>query len=194
MLKFKYLKLFNIQNLNVVNHGFNNIYGNNIVGFNIIDNTYYNPFGTGVNNGSVNTMINYKDVLYVGGIFSSVNGNAIDNISAFDLVSEIWLSLFGSGLSTTIASMSASEVFALLVANDVLYIGGNFRIVDGSTFDDYIHGLIAFDIPTSTWFNPFGYGLAQNTTEIIYMVCRTMSYCGNILYIGGDFYRVNGNI
>ena len=165
-----------------------------MLGFNVIDNTWYNPFGSGINNsGNVWTLIIYKDVLYIGGEFNIIDGTSVNNIAAFDLISETWLLLFGSGLINSLASTVVPSVYAIYAIDNILYIGGNFRIVNGSTFNNHIHGLIAFNLSTNTWFNPFGLGLANTVFDIIYLICRTIAYNNNILYIGGDFFYVNGN-
>ena len=51
-------------------------------------------------------------------------------------------------------------------------------------FFNAINNIVTYDTIGGTWINPFGIGLNN--------ICRTMTNINDILYVGGDFTRVNG--
>ena len=60
-------------------------------------NTWSNPFGTGLND-ICRVLIPIGSALYVGGDFTTVNGNSWNRIAAFDTVAATWSNPFGTGL------------------------------------------------------------------------------------------------
>ncbi len=75
-------------------------------------------------NGTVRTLLRSGDTLYVGGAFSTADGQPRSGLAAFDLVTGALLP-FDAGLS------AAASVRALALANDTLYLGGSFTSAAG---------------------------------------------------------------
>lgn len=140
---------------------------------NSVPSTFTNPspFGSGLNNSSrciavVGTM------LYVGGQFTSVNGNLWNYIAAFDTSTNTWSNPFGTGLNET--------AYAIAVYGTTLIVGGYFTTVNGVG----CNRIVAFDTLTSSWSYIFGTGL--NST------CSALEIDGTILYVGGSFTSAGG--
>src|SRR5690606_5935311 len=90
--------------------------------FNTTTNTWFNPFGTGLNN-TCYAIIALGSILYVGGAFITVNGNSWSRIAAFNTITNTWFNPFGTGFNNT------CQTFVNI--NDILYMGGVFTIVNG---------------------------------------------------------------
>jgi hypothetical protein len=111
-----------------------------------------------------------NNILYVGGDFTSVNGNAWNRIAQFNITTQTWSSPFGTGLNNI--------CLAFYAINNILYVGGKFT-------SPYLR-IATWNITTQVWSNPFGTG-ANNEVWALYGV-------GSIVYIGGIFTSVNGII
>jgi urease beta subunit len=113
-----------------------------------------------------------RSTLYVGGIFSKVNGMvARENIAAFDT---------RTGTATPFNPEADQAVFAIESSPTTVYAGGDFTTANGSLTRNH---LAAFDpvSGTATGFNP-------NVDDSV----ETLALSGSTLYAGGDFSTVNG--
>lgn len=91
----------------------------------------------GVTNGSVNAIAANASHVYIGGTFTSVNGNPRNRIASFSVTGALTdtSSFLNPGTGTAGVSYStsaAAEVNALSLSNSTLYVGGDFdRITSG---------------------------------------------------------------
>jgi hypothetical protein len=131
---------------------------------------------TDISLSSTGYSINYdetKDVVYVGGAFSSVNGNSdvsyVAAISGGDT-----LLPFKSGLN--------NNVFAIEIDNDDLVLGGTFTQGNSRTFNGAVS--ISGDNKTVLHDN---LGIGTNVYDIV------TDYANDIIYYGGSFTNVGGD-
>ncbi|MCH8942493.1 MAG: hypothetical protein IIA48_08685, partial [Bacteroidetes bacterium] len=108
---------------------------------------------------------------YIGGDFTSIGGvarNRLAHINADKSVDAIW----NPNVNKT--------VYTITLLSNILYVGGNFTSVNGSTSRNR---LAAFDLTngTTTSWNP-------NIDGIV----RALVISGNTIYAGGSFTSVNG--
>lgn len=131
--------------------------------------TWSNPFGNGLND-ICRSMVIIGSNLYVGGDFTTVDGNAWNRIAAFDTVASTWSNPFGSGLDNSCNTMISTS--------SILYIGGDFT--------NQGTNIATFDTSTSIWSSTlFGTGLNSS--------CRCLVSLAGMVYIGGDFTTFNSN-
>jgi hypothetical protein len=141
--------------------------------FNTNTNTFSNPFGTGITGGPCEVIIPNGNELYVGGNFTTVNGNSWSRLAKFNTISKLWSNPFGTGAN--------SWVFCYVCIKDILYIGGDFTTIGGNSYNR----LAAFNTITNTFFNPFGTGASGQI--------RSMLNVNKLIYISGLFTTINGN-
>jgi hypothetical protein len=77
--------------------------------------TWQNPFGTGLNSDCYAVFI-VNNILYVGGAFTSVNGNAWNHIAQFNITTQTWSNPFGTGLN--------NHFVALTSVGNIIYVDG----------------------------------------------------------------------
>jgi len=113
-------------------------------------------------NGAVHALLIHNNKLYVGGAFTSVNGQAANHIAVYDLLNSQWQSI--GGLDSTVK--------ALAIYNDDIYAGGDFTGFvakwNGATWQEITQGFL------------YGNGV------------RTLEVFDNKLIIGGDFELATG--
>ncbi|TAL58673.1 MAG: hypothetical protein EPN85_11065 [Bacteroidetes bacterium] len=120
----------------------------------------------------INTMIIYKDELYVGGNFYTANGYSSQCMAKWN--GKEWIPVGGN------ATLSG-EVNALAVYKNELYAGGKFRVVfEERNVPQWIPVNIA-KWNGIKWINIGGVGM--NGNDQIY----TLAVYNEVLYVGGEF-------
>jgi len=122
---------------------------------------FWAPVGDGVN-GNVHAMLVHNNKLYVGGDFTTANGNAANHIAAYNLQNNEW---------ETVGSLDGS-VKTLAVFNNELFAGGSFT------------GLVS-KWNGSSW-------VSVNNGFIGGNEVRTLEAVNSQLLIGGDFELTTG--
>jgi len=150
---------------------------NRIAAFNTITSTWSNPFGTGLDN-NCNALLSIGHILHIAGNFTTANGVSSRMYANFNTLSNTWTTI-GTALSG-----GSFQCYALTNIGSMLYIGGGFTVVNGTTGP----GVAAYNTITNSWTNPFGVGLTLSSTY-----CRSLTNIGNILYVGGDFTAAGGS-
>jgi hypothetical protein len=153
---------------------------NRLASFNILDGlvTSFNPNL----NSSVLGLNGNGGYLYVGGQFTTINGGSttINRIAKFDLSD----GSFVSGFNPNIAD-GAVYSFAFDNQNDLVYAGGTFTNVNGSTPRNRLAG---FNISNGN-VNSFNPNVGTSTITSI-----ALTPDANTLYVGGAFTTVNGSV
>ncbi len=147
----------------------------------------YDGFDPGLN-GTVETLTTHGDYLYVGGSFkSAINGlKNIGYVAAFDVANPdktVFVDSFDLGVNAL--------VYELLVHDKMLYVGGDFTLVDGDAAQSY---LASFDVadganPKLSGFKPV-LGPAGAPGQGAIPV--DMEVYSDVLYIGGSFKHLAG--
>lgn len=143
----------------------NNYPMNRIVKWNIPNNTW-TSLGSGVNDGTIRSMLFSNGRLYIGGDFTQVNGQSISYVAYWDTSNSTWNALSG------ITEM----VYTLAISGNILYAGGSFATLKRIAYRDISN-------PSSVW-TTLGGGIQNNTVHSIFI-------SGNLIYIGGNFTTVN---
>ncbi len=128
-------------------------------------------------NGTVRALLRTGNTLYVGGAFTTVNGQSRIGAAAFDVVS-------GALLPFDAALSAAASVRALALANDTLYIGGTFSTVGGQPRSGLASVNATTGVPT-TW--PPNIVRTSGTPEV-----QTVVLAGGRVWISGRFTTVAG--
>lgn len=134
--------------------------------------------------GEIYTMDVQGNTVYIGGSFSTVNGTSRKNLAAFNLSTGALLSWAPVANGTT-ATFDNTAVRSMKIKDNLLYIGGLFLNVNGSTRPN----LAAIDLTTGTlhaW-NPIA-GDGKTTIQFV----NTLDISGSTVYIGGMFNLING--
>jgi len=124
--------------------------------------------------GEIYSMAVAGGVVYVGGKFTAVGGQARNHLAAIDAV---------TGAATDWNPNPDGEVDALLVAGGTVYAGGTFYHVGGATR----YYLAAFDLAsgdTTSW----------NLEINAYSRVQALALSGNTLYVGGDIISLGGQL
>lgn len=122
-------------------------------------------------NGTINRMLIYKGVLYIGGSFSSVNGQPRQSFAAIDPVTGILLPLV---LTPALSASTAVNDFVIL--NDIIYMTGTFLTprLKAASYD-----LTGALLPWNPILDTDGITIATDGSQI---------------FIGGIFTVVNGGV
>jgi len=126
----------------------------------------------GTTNGSVRASTIIGTDLYVGGFFTTVDGNNINRIAKYDTLTDTWSDIGGT----------SGNVHALSSIGTDLYIGGQFSTVDGGGVA--ANNIAKYDTLTDTWSDIGGTG-GTNFVFAIHSI-------GTDLYVGGFFVTVDG--
>src|SRR5262249_40292777 len=128
-------------------------------------------------NGGVYALAASGNTVYAGGYFDSIGGQTRQNISALDAT---------TGAAATWNPGADSTVRALVVSGDVVYAGGQFASAGGQPRS----GLAALDKTSgvATSWNPNLAG--GNFSPYV----NAMVVSGNLIYVGGRFDFVNGQL
>ena len=132
--------------------------------------TPWNPSVRGINGDIVQALLVADDLMYVGGRFTEVGGQARDNLAALDRV---------AGLATGFTIPTNDTVFTLFDDGRRLYVGGLFTTIAGQPRGR----LAAIDKTTgvlASW-NPNANGLV-----------RSIVVSGGKVFVGGEFTTIGG--
>lgn len=151
-------------------------------------NTWNLPF-----DGTVNALARTDTTVYVGGEFTTVDGNsgfnglaAVQRSDGTLLVS--WQPQLADGAVNALAidggTLYVGGSFSSINDNSRLYIGGSFTAVDG----EIRQRLVAFDSSSGVMDPNFDVGVDGAVRSI------QLSSDGKILYVGGDFSAIGGEI
>lgn len=105
-------------------------------------NTFSAPAGTGLNGNGYAVVLDSQDQPYVGGVFSDVDGNPVNNLTT--LVDGTWIGL-NDGVNDVVWTLEVTK-------DDSIIVGGVFTQVDGAN----IYGITLWN---KTGFIPLGQGI-----------------------------------
>lgn len=150
-----------------------------IVGYNLGTKTWVS-LGSGLFGSVVYALIidSDRDMLYIGGSFSSANGVANSCIARFNLATNSWAPPMGSGMETII------QAFAIDKTRGVLYIGGSFVKANNVTNNR----IARFNLLTDTWGSPMDAGIDGTSVNAL-----AMDETRGILYLGGWITAANND-
>ena len=126
--------------------------------------------------GTVNTVAVVGSQLYLGGTFTTVNGQARKNLARVNLPS--------GAVDTSFKLDADNTVFDLWLQGSRLYVGGDFKVL-GTTARTRI---AALDTTTGTIIG----GFAPNVDRRVSSVAATTGAGGDTVYVGGRLKTVNG--
>lgn len=132
-------------------------------------------------NGEVRALAVSPDgkILYVGGIFTTVNGVARDRLAAFDLISQQLLPGFDVGTNSTVAGLAATA--------QRLYVVGSFTSI-GTAANSYSRRNAASLDPRTGAVKPFKVSVDGGTVRQV-----VVSPDGKKAVLGGNFTTLNGS-
>ena len=132
--------------------------------------TPWNPSVRGINGDIVQALLVADNLIYIGGRFTEVGGQARDNLAAVDRV---------AGLATGFTMPTNDTVFTLFDDGRRLYVGGLFTTIAGQPRGR----LAAIDKTTGvlTSWNPNANGLV-----------RSIVVSGGKVFVGGEFTMIGG--
>ena len=112
--------------------------------------------------------------VYVGGLFSSIGGDARSNIAAIDA---------STGTATAFKPNANGQIYSLAVNGNIVYAGGSFGIIGGASRSQ----IAALDADTglATAWKP-------SIAVEIYNAVVTFRVSGDTVYVGGRFGGVGG--
>ncbi|HEX8516761.1 MAG TPA: T9SS type A sorting domain-containing protein [Bacteroidia bacterium] len=120
---------------------------------------------------SIESMVTYKNELYLGGYFKKTDGYAGNYIMKWD----------GSGF-TEVGNGLNERVTCMQVYNNELYVGGSFTQA-GSVNSNYI----------AKWDGTNWHSLTTDTFTGSYPMILSLNFYRDSLIIGGTFTEINGN-
>ncbi len=118
--------------------------------------------------------------VYVGGEFSAVGGVAANNIAKWNSATGTWSAL-GSGV--TGYPIYRSEVYAIAVGGDGVYVGGLFNYAGGIEANN----IARWNSTTNTW-SALSSGSSNGVSSWVY----TIAISGSDVYVGGLFNGIGG--
>lgn len=121
-------------------------------------------------NGSVYAIARLGDTVYIGGSFTTVDGQPRTNLAAFSAV---------DGSLASWAPTANSIVYALVASGSTIYAGGAFNSVSDGTSSPTRDALAAFD----TSGNVLGWNPDAGASAAVYGLVLD----GPLLYVGGSF-------
>ena len=130
---------------------------------------------SGSTNGTVNALAVSGGTVYAGGDFTTAGGAARTDLAAFSAASGALVTAF-----TGNATGTGAVVYALEASGSVLYVGGFFTTLGGSSRAN----LGAVDAGTGA-----ATGWTANTDGAVYALAAG----SGVVYAGGDFVHVNGS-
>jgi hypothetical protein len=135
-------------------------------------NSFSTTFWSPTFNTLVRALAVQDDTLYVGGVFSTVNGIAHRRIAQFDLPTstlKIWDPQITNG----------AVVNAITTVGNRVYVGGGFNVVAGSNRTNFV----ALDAATAAVLPP-----VANCDQAIYSLAAT----SNQVFMVGNFMNISG--
>jgi len=130
----------------------------------------WNPAPSGRDYPAVLTIVPYNNLIYVGGTFLNIGGQARSNIAALDPT---------TALATSWNPIATSDVYSLVIANNTVYVGGYFTRVGGQN-RSFLAALDLINGQATSW-NPSAGGPVF-----------AIAINGNTLYVGGAFTTISG--
>lgn len=120
------------------------------------------------------------DDVYVGGLFTTVGGVPLNSIARWDTKSSTWSAL-GSGVAVGYGPF----VYALAVAGEGVYVGGNFTMAGGVP----VNYIARWDRASSSW-SALGSGVAGGEPPYPDPSVRALAAMADGVYVGGGFTQV----
>jgi hypothetical protein len=121
---------------------------------------------------------------YVGGEFTSVQGQARDGLAQIDANGH--LTSFGSNFTMTGTNVYPAEIDAIVVSGSTVYLGGYFRSVDGQSRSSIAALDAATGAPTS-WNPNATYSPSPSSARVSSLLVN-----GSSIYAGGTFDAIGG--
>jgi hypothetical protein len=153
---------------------------NGVARFNTQTNTW-SALGTGSSNGvsggGVYALAVVGNEVVVGGVFTSAGGVSANGVARFNTQTNTWSAL-GTGSSNGVNS----DVNALAVVGNEVYVGGSFTSAGGVS----ANRVARFNTQTNTWSALTGSSNGVND-EV-----RALAVVGNEVYVGGSFTSAGG--
>jgi len=136
--------------------------------------TDWNPSAYGT---SVNAIAVYNDLVYVGGEFYSMGGKQRENLAELNYSSNI-----ATDFNTSAGNSSSGVgVYALVVSNDRLYVGGNFLSIGYAPSSSRIAVI-----------NLLSKSILSNWKPNADGTVRCIAVDGDTVYVGGSFANIGG--
>lgn len=138
--------------------------------------TWYPMDKGGLDNNVLALVVSGGD-LYVGGLFtetSDASQTNLGHIVRYDIDDEEWIALNNEGLN--------SNVYALEMSGDDLYVGGTFNATGDNT-ETGVYKIARYNIGSETWF-PLPENGPSNKVN-------ALKENGSDLYVGGSFLATN---
>jgi hypothetical protein len=169
---------------------FSGINSTDVVGVVVIDESTNKiwPHTIDLEGGQVDAMTVNGNTLYIGGQFSTVNGQSRKNLAAFNLTNGQLLA-WAPTVSGTTATFDNTRVATMEVKDNVLYIGGIFLEITANGVSTPRANLAALNTTNgapTTW-NPV-VGSGTSTSQHV----LSLDVDGNTVYVGGLFTQVGG--
>ncbi len=165
-----------------------------IAKFDTTTNTW-SGLGTGVGNG-VNNVVNAVAVsgtnIFVGGDFTYAGNVAANRVAKFDTTTNTW-SAFGTGGGNGVGAVNglSTQVRALAVIGNYLYVGGDFQAVNAGGPTVSANYIAKVDITTGTW-SALGTNGGNGVSGFAGgSAVRALAVSGSDLYVGGNFHTAN---
>jgi len=138
--------------------------------------TSWNPGASGSNFSSVvSTLAVSEGVVYAGGYFTTIGGQARNYIAAIDAA---------TGTATPWNPDANSTVLTLLASGGVVYAGGSFTKIGGQTRNHV--AAINASTGTATSWNPDVHGYQRHRRVL------ALAVNGGVVYTGGEFTGIGG--
>lgn len=145
-----------------------------IARYNLSTNEWGSPMGSGLNAPAYSLIIDTKrDILYIGGVFTTGGGVSGSCLIKYDLKANQWLSMNGPD----------GSVLAMVIdtARDMLYIGGSFVKANNIIYNH----IARYNLATNQWSATFAGGTNLAVRALALDTTR------DHLYVGGEFTYVN---
>lgn len=123
----------------------------------------------------IRALVRMNNTLYVGGDFTFIGGAVHNRVAAFDIPTATVIAGFNNGLT------GDQSVYALDVANGVLYAGGNFTVLGGQNRTRLAALNLTTGIAESNW--------APTANNTVYAIHAE----GTQIYVGGSFTQISSN-
>jgi hypothetical protein len=135
-----------------------------------------------VDDAQVSALAVSGDILYVGGIFSTMGNAPANNIAEWN--GKIWSPL-GMGITGAGADGIGPHVTALAAAGSNLYVGGDFSNAGGGTANSIVQW-------NGTSWSTLGSGISDGGLYGYGSAVNAMAVSGTNLYVGGNFANAGG--
>lgn len=153
---------------------------NNRIGrYDIVNNSWGAPLGSGLNDRVLTLALDSsRNMLFIGGVFSTANGTTVNAIVRYDIVNATWNAM-GTGITGNVNKLVIDST------RNILYVAGVFSAVSGTTMNN----IARYNLTTNTWATAMGTGI--NSSGAIVNALAIDSSRG-MLYIAGNFSLANG--